>query len=509
MKETKNSMNVSEFNDTSNCENYTDKELEKQWEIIDWNKANSYINRLQIRIIKAEKSKKFTLVKRLQYLITHSFYGKLIAVKRVTTNKGKKTPGVDGIIWLTSSEKMKAVPKLNTNGYQASPLKRVYIEKYGKKEKRPLSIPTIKDRAMQALYLLALEPLAETNADVISFGFRKCRSAHDAQRHIHNLLAKKTSPQWIVEGDIKSCFDKISHDWMLENIPTEKDVLKKFLKAGYLFERKLFPTTEGSAQGGIISPTIANMVLDGMEDAIAQKFWPSKKGRNEVKDTHRNGVNIIRYADDFIITAYSETTANEIIKVIEGFLSIRGLVLSPTKTKITTIHQGFDFLGWHFRKYSGKLIVKPSLKSTQKLVSTLSQEIKNGKNSAQSQLIRRLNQILRGWTNYHQPVCAKETFGKIDHVLWEMLYHWAKRRHRNKSKQWIIRKYWSEIGTRKWVFKDENMTLIKASDTPIVRHIPLKLDKNPILNEDYFMQRKLKQQKLRQRAWKNTIAAQL
>ncbi|WP_373482572.1 group II intron maturase-specific domain-containing protein [Acetobacterium sp.] len=245
---------------------------------------------------------------------------------------------------------------------------------------------------------------------------------------------------------------------MLENIPTEKDVLKKFLKAGYLFEGKLFPTTEGSAQGGIISPTIANMVLDGMEDAIAQKFWPSKKGRNEVKDTHRNGVNVIRYADDFIITAYSETTAREIIKVIEEFLSIRGLVLSSTKTKITTIHQGFDFLGWNFRKYSGKLIVKPSLKSTQKLVSTLSQEIKNGTSSAQSQLIRRLNQILRGWTNYHQPVCAKETFGKIDHVLWEMLYHWAKRRHRNKSKQWIIRKYWCEIGTRKWLFKDEGAT---------------------------------------------------
>jgi len=427
----------------------------------------------------------------------------------VTTNKGKKTPGIDGIVWLTSSEKMKAIYQLNTKAYNASPLKRVYIEKYGKKEKRPLSIPTIKDRAMQALFLLALEPIAETKADVISFGFRKCRSAHDAQRHIHNLLAKKASPQWIIEGDIKACFDKISHDWILENIPMEKDILNKFLKAGYVFEGKLFPTTEGSAQGGIISPTIANMVLDGMEDAIARSFWPGKKSRSEVKDTHRNGVNVVRYADDFIVTAYSETTAKEIIKVIEQFLSIRGLTLSPTKTKITTINQGFDFLGWNFRKYSGKLIVKPSLKSTQKLVATISQEIKNRKSSTQSQLINRLNQILRGWTNYHQSVCAKETFGKIDYVMWEMLYHWAKRRHRNKSKQWIIQKYWGEIGTRRWVFKEENTILIKASDTPIVRHIPLKLDQNPILNEKYFFHRKLKQQELRQQAWKNTTAAQL
>ena len=502
-------MNVSEFNDTNNCENYTDKELEQQWKSIDWNQANSYINRLQIRIVKAEKSKRSNLVKRLQYLITHSFYGKALAIKRVTSNKGKKTPGVDGIVWLTPSKKMKALYKLNANGYQASPLKRVYIKKYGKKEKRPLSIPTMKDRAMQALYLIALEPLAETNADVVSFGFRKYRSAHDAQRHIHNLLAKKVSPQWIIEGDIKSCFDKISHDWMLKNIPLEKSILNKFLKAKYLFNRKLFPTTEGAAQGGIISPTIANMVLDGLEDAVAKNFWPSKKGRKESKATHRNGVNVVKYADDFIITAYSETTAREIIKVVADFLNERGLELSPTKTKITTIQQGFDFLGWNFRKYSGKLIVKPSSKSAKKLVTTISQEINNSKGATQTQLINRLNQILRGWTSYHQPVCAKETFGRIDSVIWQMLYSWAKRRHRNKSRQWIINKYWGESGNRKWVFKDDNTVLIKACDTPIVRHIPLKLDKNPILDEDYFLLRKSKQQDLRRKAWKNTAVAQL
>lgn len=503
-------MNVSDFKDTRNCESYTDRELAKQWEGIDWNKANAYINRLQIRIVKAVENKKFSIVKRLQYLITHSFYGKALAVKRVTSNKGKNTPGVDGNIWLTPSVKMKAISMLESKGYSASPLKRVYIDKYGKAEKRPLSIPTIKDRAMQALYLLALEPIAETSADVISFGFRKYRSAHDAQRHIHNLLSQKRSPQWIIEGDIKACFDQISHEWMIENIPMDKKILNNFLKTGYKFNGKLFPTTEGAAQGGVISPTIANMVLDGMEDTIAKEFWPSKKGRKETKDTHRNGINLVRFADDFIITAYSKETALEIIKVLKKFLRIRGLKLSITKTKVTTIQQGFDFLGWNFRKYSGKLIVKPSAKSISKLVQTLSQVVvKKGKSSTQSQLIKRLNQILRGWTNYHQSVCSKQTFAKIDCVLWEMLYHWAKRRHRNKSKSWIIQKYWHHVRTRNWVFKEENTILVMANDTPIVRHIPLKLDINPILNENYFILRKLKQQFMRKSAWRKTTAVQM
>jgi len=251
------------------------------------------------------------------------------------------------------------------------------------------------------------------------------------------------------------------------------------------------------------------MVLDGMEDAIGKVFWPSKKGRKETKDSHRNGINLVRYADDFIITSFNETTALEIIKVIEDFLKIRGLTLSLVKTKVTTIQQGFDFLGWNFRKYSEKLIVKPSAKSISKLVKTLSQVVKNGKSTSQSQVIKRLNQILIGWTNYHQPVCAKVTFGKIDTILWGMLYHWAKRRHRNKSKQWIVQKYWHTVGTRKWVFKEGNTTLINASDTPIVRHISLKLDINPILNETYFTHRKVKQQNINHSAWKKTAGARL
>ena len=232
------------------------------WNTIDWKEAESYVNRLQVRIVKAVQKENWNLVKRLQYLLVHSFYAKALSVKRVTTNKGKKTAGIDNVLWKTAEEKMNAVNQLKQKGYTAKPLKRVYIEKFGKKEKRPLSIPVMKDRAMQGLYLLALEPIAETTADRISFGFRKNRSAHDAMEYTFRLLAKQSSPDWILEGDIKSCFDEISHSYLLKHIPMDKKILKKFLKAGYIYQNELFPTTQGAAQGGSLSPVLANMVLE-------------------------------------------------------------------------------------------------------------------------------------------------------------------------------------------------------------------------------------------------------
>lgn len=220
--------------------------MKLRWSQINWTEAEEQVSRLQIRIVKATLEQKWRLVKRLQYLMTNSFYAKAIAVKRVITNKGKRTPGIDGELWKTDAEKMKAVNELNCQTYHAKPLKRIYIEKFGKTEKRPLGIPTMRDRAMQALQLLALEPVAETTADRISFGFRKYRSPEDAREYAFRILSRKDSPQWILEGDIKSCFDKISHEWMMEHIPTDKRILKEFMKCGYINKGKLYPTTEGS-----------------------------------------------------------------------------------------------------------------------------------------------------------------------------------------------------------------------------------------------------------------------
>ena len=222
-----------------------------KWKEINWKQAELYVNRLQVRIVKAVQADKWRLVKRLQKLITNSFYAKALAVKRVITNKGKNTPGIDGDIWSTDEDKIQAVHNLTTSSYKAKPLKRTYIEKYGKKEKRPLGIPTMTDRAMQGLQLLALAPIAETTADKVSFGFRQNRCAQDAMEYMFKLLSRKTSPEWILEGDIKGCFDNISHDWMLENIPSDKRIMRQFLRCGYVENKRLFPTTEGSPQGSL------------------------------------------------------------------------------------------------------------------------------------------------------------------------------------------------------------------------------------------------------------------
>lgn len=244
--------------------------MKLQWNQIDWKKAEEQVNRLQIRIVKATLEQKLRLVKRLQYLITNSFYAKALAVKRVVSNRGKKTPGIDGEFWKSDKEKVNAVRSLDCQTYHAKPLKRVYIEKFGKKEKRPLGIPTMRDRAMQALQLLALEPVAETTADRISFGFRKYRSPEDAREYAFSVLSRKDSPQWILEGDIKSCFDKISHRWMMDNIPGNKRIMKEFMRCGYVEKGKLYPTIEGSPQGGVLA--MGNVELNQKVDNLDKKI---------------------------------------------------------------------------------------------------------------------------------------------------------------------------------------------------------------------------------------------
>ncbi len=473
-------------------ESLTDTEkLAFQWKSIDWSKVEKDVNNLQIRIAKARRDNKYNNVKRLQYLLTHSINSKLLAVRKVTTNKGKNTAGVDGEIWSTPSSKMKAVYRLTNKNYKAKPLKRVYIDKKGKKEKRPLGIPTMYDRAMQALYSLALSPVAETTADEKSLGFRLGRSCHDACEYVFTALSRRFSPQWILEGDIKGCFNNINHEWLIQNIPMDKSVLKQFLKAGYIFNDKLFPTEDGTPQGGIISPILANMALDGLQNELTKHFDMSRDGAYSAFVHNKNKVNLIRYADDFIITAISKEVAEEAKNVIKGFLQTRGLELSESKTLITHIDDGFDFLGWTFRKFKGKLIVKPSKKSIQNFKDSLHETIlKRGRAWKQDVLIMKLNQQIRGWTNYHQSVCASEAFAHMDYVLFNMLYKWAKRRHPKKGRWWVTTKYWHRSGNRSWVFSTENNELLRVDHIPIVRHTKVRLNVNPYLDQDYFIERK-------------------
>lgn len=422
------------------------KRLAQQWATVDWRIAEEYVNRLQIRIAKATQNSNWGLVKRLQYLLTHSYYAKLLAVRKVTTNKGKNTSGIDKELWGTPASKMKAVLTLTDKHYKAKPLRRVYIDKKGKKAKRPLGIPCMYDRAMQALYAMALEPVAEMTADTKSFGFRKERCCQDACEYIFTALSRSFCAEWVLEGDIKGCFDHISHEWLLENIPMDKTILKQFLKAGFVFKRDLFPTEEGTPQGGIISPILANMALDGIQKMLKEHFDLNAKGIYSQYIHAKSKVNLVRYADDFIVTAANKEVAEEAKELIRDFLKIRGLELSEEKTVITHINDGFDFLGWTFKKYKGKLIVKPSKKSVQTFKDKLSETIlQKGKAWKQDLLIEKLNQQIRGWTNYHQSVCASEAFTHIDYILFELLWRWAKRRHPHKGKWWISTNYWHRV----------------------------------------------------------------
>jgi len=332
------------------------------------------------------------------------------------------------------------------------------------------------DRAMQALYALALQPVAETKADNRSFGFRLFRSAQDASQYAFLCLHHQKSAPWILEGDIKGCFDNISHEWLKENIPMEQSVLSQFLKADYIFEENLYHTDRGTPQGGLISPILANMTLDGIESILNEQY-PDMK------------VHFIRYADDFLVTAPSQEAAEEICELIRVFLAERGLELSKAKTLITHINVGFDFLGWSFRKYDGTLLIKPSKESIGKITDKIRGIIHKAAAWTQEQLIKALNPVITGWANYHRHIVAKKTFQKLDSIIWNMLWRWAKRRHSQKGHKWIARRYWYTEGTRNWVFKAATAKLVLFADTKIRRHAMVKLDKNPFLDRNYFLDR--------------------
>jgi len=448
------------------------------WAMINWSQVQQRVKKLQARIVKATQSGKHGKVKALQWLLTHSFSGKALAVKRVTENLGKNTPGVDKVIWSTSKAKTNAIASLQRRGYKPLPLRRVLIPKK-KGKTRPLGIPTMKDRTMQALYLLALEPVAETTADRHSYGFRPERSTADAGEQCFACLAKGKNAQWVLEADIKACFDAISHEWLIDNIPVDKTILQKWLKAGFVYQKQLFPTESGTPQGGIISPVLANMTLDGLEKALANAFPQAKKRGWKM--------NMVRYADDFIITGYSkEWLEEEVMPIVIRFLAERGLTLSPEKTRITHITEGLDFLGWNIRKYHGKLLMKPSKANIKTHLDRVREIIKANKTAKQMNLIEQLNPILRGWANYHRHIVAKKTFSWIDSQVWSALWQWAKRRHPHKSARWVKAKYFKTRGDRDWMFtaidesnKHKMHSLVLEADTSIRRHIKIKGMANP------------------------------
>lgn len=461
----------------------------KLWNDLPWSRINKQVVQLQMRIAKAVREGRKGKVKALQRILTCSFYAKCLAVKRVTLNKGGKTAGVDGIVWRTDLQKIRAIPLLKRHGYKPLPARRIYVPKKEKGKFRPISIPTMNDKAMQALWHMALSPIAEEWADPNSYGFRAKRSALDAIEQCFNVLAKRSSAQWVFEGDIYSCFDKISHQWLLENIPMDKQILRKFLKAGYMEDQRLYTTEFGTGQGSVTSPTIALMALSGIEQKLKRSI--------ERKDK----VHYVSYADDFVITGKSpEVLKEKVMPIVIDALKEVGLELSNQKSKITNISQGFDFLGYNVRKYKEKLLIKPAKANIKTFLAEIRAAVKSNYGAKTENLISLLNPKILGWTSYFRSSVAKKVFSYIDAQIYKVLNQWTLRRHPNKRKSWIARKYFTRKDLSNWRFhamiKDKKgnkipLYLKRASETPIRRHIKIRSNAHPYNPEfkDYFKNR--------------------
>jgi RNA-directed DNA polymerase len=482
--------------------NNINKKNPKVWHGVNWKESWKIIKDLQEKIVKATQRRDYIEVYKLQWIILNSFSGRALAIRKVITNSGGKTPGIDDIIWKTPKDYMKALDELalivkNINKYKASPLKRVYIQKGNSKEMRGLGIPTIMDRAIQALYHLGIDPVVEVDSDRYSFGFRKNRSTHDAITALRNFLDKSVHPRWILKVDIRKCFDKINQNFLIKNTPIcHKIVLEQWLKSGIMEEMNYIETKEGTPQGGIISPTLCNIALNGLEK-ILEKVHPKKKQL-------KAGVHVIRYADDLIITGKNKEILLKVKEVLIIFLKERGLELNEEKTKIVQIKKGFDFLGFNIRRmnYNPRLnkkskqktilIIKPSKSSINKLKLKIRKHI--DKNKPIEGIIRDINPILRGWgehkrISYH----SQETFITFDHWMYLKMMSWITRHKGSKLRN--LKKYMIRTKTRTWNWGLSNkQIIINLGELPIIKIVPLRLSINPYIlaNEEYFIKRKEK-----------------
>ncbi|AOW98786.1 group II intron reverse transcriptase/maturase [Moorena producens PAL-8-15-08-1] len=459
---------------------------QSEWRRVNWRKLEMTVFKLQKRIYRASSRGDVSVVRKLQKTLMKSWSAKMIAVRRVTQeNKGKKTAGIDGFKALTNRQRLALVASLKVSK-KAQPTRRVWIPKPGRSEKRPLGIPTMYDRALQALAKQALEPEWEEKFEPNSYGFRPGRSCHDAIEAIFNFINKK--PKWVLDADIAKCFDKINHDALLTKLntyPSMRRLIKSWLKAGVMDKGIFSHTNEGTPQGGVISPLLANIALHGME----QEVWNYANSIKGKKTYYKKGLALIRYADDFVILHPDQKVVEEYQEVINTWLQDMGLELKPSKTQITHTFDGFDFLGFNIRQYKTgknhskrgfKTIIKPSKEKVLEHYGQLSQVINRHKAAPQKALISQLKPIIRGWCNYYSSVCSKETFSKLGNLVWNKLRRWGYRRHPNKSRTWVTKKYWGTIGEDNWVFMTNgNNYLPKHAKTEIVRHIKVQETRSP------------------------------
>ena len=457
-----------------------------EWRTLPWRQLERSVFKLQKRIYRASQRGDVKTVRRLQRLMMKSWSAKCLAVRRVTQdNQGKKTAGIDGVASLSPEDRMTLVGRLQL-GDKAAPSRRVWIPKPGTTEKRPLSIPVMYDRALQAQVKQALEPEWEAKFEPRSFGFRPGRSCHDAIEAIFTTIKQK--PKYVLETDVAKCFDRIDQKALCEKLnasPSLTRQIRAWLKAGVLDNDQFQATPTGAAQGSVISPLLANVALHGLEVGLQRVF----------KGVQRP--TLVRYADDLVVLHKDLSVVQASQQFLSQWLREMGLELKPSKTRITHTlvpHEGrvgFDFLGYEVRQYpvgkthskqGFKTIIKPSKEAIRKHSHRIREAIKTRKAASQAALIDRLNPIIRGWANYYANACSQVTFDLMGYLLYQKLRAWAYRRHPHKSRHWIVRKYWL-IDTQGWVFATRSnagaLRLFQHSQMPIKRHIKVQGSRSP------------------------------
>jgi RNA-directed DNA polymerase len=472
----------------------------QDWSAINWRQIKRRVTNLRQRIYRATQRCQWNRVRSLMKLMLRSYSNLLLAVRRVTQdNCGKRTAGIDGQIALTPEARVALVNQMQEYTlWQTHPVKRVYIPKPGRKL-RPLGIPNLVDRVAQAVVKNALEPSWESRFEANSYGFRMGRSCQDAIEQTW-LRLRAGRDSWVLDADIKGAFDNISHGYILNTIGLVpgRELIKQWLKAGYVEAEMFHPTEQGVPQGGIISPVLANIALDGLEQLLAEyrKIKPYKSGTYK---SQRYGY--IRYADDFLITAETREDIEAIVPSVVEFLQLRGLELNSDKTNIVSVEQGFNFLGFHVRQFHGSCYTMPQKEKVKDFLSCIRDWLKANKQAAPETVIYHLNPIMRGWGNYYKHSVSKQVFSYVDHEIWKALWKWSLRRHPNKGKRWVANRYFKTINGRKWNFaatvKDRRgewatITLMYLPEISIQRHIKVKGTASPDDPElkDYWQQRR-------------------
>ncbi len=444
------------------------------WEQIGWAAALAEVRQMQAEIVKAEDAGNERGVIYWQDRLVRTRAARLLAIRQVTSTNGRHAAGVDGVCWDSAAAKMQALKLFDDTNYTPQPARRVMIPKDDGRQ-RPLGILTMRDRAMQALYALALDPLAEMRADVHSYGFRKARGTTDAILACAEIFARKDGPQWVLEADIEACFDSISHDWLLRHIPLPKPILRDWLRAGYVEHGRTYPTRQGLPQGGIISPILANMALDGMEAMLLTYF------QHDAASRARHQLAFVRYADDFIVAgADKRMLAREAMSLLANFLKARGMQFSARKTLITRITEGFDFLGGHVQAdaswFGGyALRLTPSAKSLRKIRANVAETVAAHAEATPTALLAALNPVLRGWAGHYGYVTDRTALARLDADVSDLLRQWATRRQRFALRRRVLKTYFQRPKGLPPVFCDEaGQTVFLTQTAP--RQPPTAID---------------------------------